>query len=210
MPLSHAANAGRHSFAERQKDLYRQRRRSSLSLASSRCRIEFGNRPAAPAPSFKCCAAPAIRCTPATCTTGAAPIVKSGVDFLTTTKAPPGVECTLTNPPYKCATEFVARAVELTPLVVMLLRFTFMESKRRTPILKSGRLARVHVFRERLPMMHRHGWAGPKASSSIAFAWFVFDRNHTGPTTLDRISWECGHAGPRTVDRTARDRYPNE
>lgn len=42
----------------------------------------------------------------------------------------------------------------------------------------------------RLPMMHRAGWGGPKTSSSIAFAWFVWDRNHSGPTILSRISWE--------------------
>jgi hypothetical protein len=30
---------------------------------------------------------------------------------------------------------------------------------------------------------------GPRASSAIAFTWFVLDRNHQGPITLDRISW---------------------
>src|SRR5262245_47430653 len=52
-----------------------------------------------------------------------------------------------------------------------------------------GRLARVHVFRSRLPMMHRAGWSGPRASSAIAFAWFVWDRDHAGPAELHRISW---------------------
>jgi hypothetical protein len=48
-------------------------------------------------------------------------------------------------------------------------------------------LARVHVFRKRLPMMHRDGWTGKRASSGIAFAWFCWDRNHRGPTVVDRI-----------------------
>ena len=52
------------------------------------------------------------------------------------------------------------------PRVVMLLRLAFLESKRRSGILDGGQLARVHVFRNRLPMMHRAGWAGPKASSA--------------------------------------------
>ena len=56
-------------------------------------------------------------------------------------------------------------------------------------ILDGGLLARVHVFKNRLPMMHRAGWAGPQASSAIPFAWFVWDREHAGPTTIDRISW---------------------
>ena len=57
-------------------------------------------------------------------------------------------------------------------------------------ILDGGQLARVLAFRNRLPMMHRHGWNGPRATSATAFAWFVFDRNHHGPTELQRISWE--------------------
>jgi hypothetical protein len=48
----------------------------------------------------------------------------------------------------------------------------------------------VHVFRKRLPMMHRDGWNGRKANSGMAFAWFIWDRAYTGPTTIDRISWE--------------------
>jgi hypothetical protein len=46
------------------------------------------------------------------------------------------------------------------------------------------------IFRKRLPMMHRAGWEGRKANSGMAFAWFTWNRNHTGPTTVDRISWE--------------------
>jgi hypothetical protein len=71
----------------------------------------------------------------------------------------------------------------------MLLRLGFLESARRSPLLDHGLLVRVHVFKERLPMMHRHNWEGPRASSAICFAWFVFDRNHRGPATIDRISW---------------------
>jgi hypothetical protein len=74
----------------------------------------------------------------------------------------------------------------------MLLRLAFLESERRSPLLDRGLLARVHVFKNRLPMMHRHNWRGPRASSAIAFAWFVFDRDHQGPTTIDRIAWREG------------------
>lgn len=95
----------------------------------------------------------------------------------------------VTNPPFKDAMEFVKRAMDRAPLVIMLLRLAFIESERRRPILDNGRLARVHVFRNRLPMMHRDGWQGNKVSNPTAFAWFVWDRNHEGPTTLNRISW---------------------
>jgi hypothetical protein len=97
----------------------------------------------------------------------------------------------ITNPPYQLAEEFVRHALELgSPLVIMLLRLAFLESVRRTDILEHSGLARIHVFRNRLPMMHRKDWAGPKSSSAMPFAWFVWERGYTGPTTIDRISWE--------------------
>src|SRR5262249_14097510 len=108
-------------------------------------------------------------------------------DFLMTTKAPVGVEAITTNPPYRIATAFVTHALKLCPRVVMLLRLAFLESAKRAPVLDTGKLARVHVFKRRLPMMHRDGWAGPRASSAIPFAWFCWERNHCGPTTIDRI-----------------------
>lgn len=115
---------------------------------------------------------------------------ESGWDFLFEQQLPIGVEAIVTNPPFKNAGEFVAKALDLCPKVYMLLRLAFYESERRTPILDNGMLARVHVYRKRLPMMHREGWEGKKANSGMAFAWFVWDRNHSGPTELHRLSWD--------------------
>jgi hypothetical protein len=111
-------------------------------------------------------------------------------DFLGESKVPTGCEAIVTNPPFQIAERFVAHALELSPLVIMLLRLAFLESERRRPILDNGMLAHVSVFRRRLPMMHRAGWEGRKANSGMAFAWFSWDRAHRGPTTIDRISWE--------------------
>jgi hypothetical protein len=51
-------------------------------------------------------------------------------------------------------------------------------------------LARVHVFRKRLPMMHRCNYVGPKANSGMAFCWMTWSRGYTGLPTINRISWE--------------------
>jgi hypothetical protein len=110
-------------------------------------------------------------------------------DFLKLKQPPPNVQCILTNPPYKLAAEFVRQALRLAPKVVMLLRLAFLESVSRTDILDGGKLARVYIFRNRLPMMHRDGWKGPKASSSIAFCWMVWERSHRGSAKMHRISW---------------------
>lgn len=112
-------------------------------------------------------------------------------DFLFEREAPVigdrPAEAIVTNPPFKNAEAFVERALELCPKVVMLFRLAFLESERRRGILDGGLLARVHVFRKRLPMMHRHDWDGPKVNSGMAFAWFVWDKDHTGPTELHRL-----------------------
>jgi hypothetical protein len=114
-----------------------------------------------------------------------------GVDFLMERQTRIDVECIVTNPPFKLADEFVSHALELLcPKVAMLLRLAFLESERRSKILDDGHLARIHVFRKRLPMMHRDGWAGNKSTSAMAFAWFVWDKFHKGPTELHRISWD--------------------
>jgi hypothetical protein len=116
---------------------------------------------------------------------------ESHFDFLLPFAMPDGIEAIVTNPPFKNAEAFVARALSVCPKVIMLLRLAFLESERRRSILDEASLARVHVFRKRLPMMHRHGWDGERqVNSGMAFAWFVWERFHPGPTELHRISWE--------------------
>ena len=109
-------------------------------------------------------------------------------DFLMEWKAPLGCTCIVTNPPFKLVDQFVRRAIELAPKVCMLLRLMYLEGTGRDDIL--DRLTRVHVFKNRLPRMHRDGWEGPRATSTIAFGWFVWCREEEGPIKLNRITWE--------------------
>jgi hypothetical protein len=115
----------------------------------------------------------------------------SQVDFLFPLVVPMiEADAIVTNPPYQLSEEFVIVALERAPLVIMLLRLAFYESDRRVSLLERMGLARIHVFANRLPMMHRAGWTGRRASSAMAFAWFVWQRGHSGSTTIDRIRWE--------------------
>jgi hypothetical protein len=111
------------------------------------------------------------------------------VDFLMEHRAPMFCDAIVTNPPFKLVDQFVRRAIVLVPKVCMLLRLAYLEGIGRDDILDGG-LARVHVFRNRLPRMHRDNYDGPKATSTIAFAWFVWELGHTGPAALNRITWE--------------------
>jgi len=116
------------------------------------------------------------------------PYSQSRIDFLMHCPSS-NIDAIVTNPPFSLAEEFVDVALQRAPLVVMLLRLAFIESERRSRILDGGMLARILVFANRLPMMHRAGWEGRKANSGMAFAWFVWNANHNGPTTIERIRW---------------------
>lgn len=194
MPLDHACGAGRATLAERGHDLYETPPEATLSLLRE-------------------VALPGIIWEPA-CGPGAIARVlresgrhvwatdlidykspdqdKADFNFLGLLTYTFGTDdfAIVTNPPFKDAHKFVAKALECAPLVVMLLRLAFLESERRSPILDNGKLREVLVYRKRLPMMHRAGWEGRKASSAMAFAWFVWDRDHHGPAMIRRISWD--------------------
>jgi len=122
----------------------------------------------------------------------------SGVDFLQQESVPDGIEAIIQNPPFDQAALFVEKAIELCPMVYMLLPLRFLESgnektvagRARLKVLDTGYLARVLVFRERLPMMHRDGWEGPKSTSNVAYAWFIFSWWHRGDALVSRISWQ--------------------
>jgi hypothetical protein len=111
-------------------------------------------------------------------------------DFLEVTQAPAGTELILTNPPFHLATEFAAHALKLCPRVVLFARIAFLESEKRVAILQGAGLARVYVFVNRIEMMHRDGWAGPKKSRSVAFCWCVWCRGYEGPPTLHWLRFD--------------------
>jgi len=129
---------------------------------------------------------------------GCDPTAHYGIDFLKQTKPPGYGECCLTNPPGHLAAEFVAQAIDLYPLVVMLLRTLFVEggtgrTKKavlRRYVLDENPPARILVFADRLPRMHRDGWQGNRAKPSNSFAWWIWQRGHVGPTTIERIFWK--------------------
>lgn len=116
-----------------------------------------------------------------------------GVDFLMETTAPSECKCIVTNPPFKLADEFIRHGLRLVPTVIVLLRWAYAEGVARSDIIDQH-LTRVWLGRERLPFMHREGYAGPINSNSGApFAWFVFQREpqNKGAFVVRRISWRA-------------------
>jgi hypothetical protein len=202
--INHAAQSGRHSFAERQRDLYE----TPACAVEALLRAEI---------------VPLRVWEPATGRGGIVRVLRAAGheviasdiinrdfqldyvgDFLAATAAPARYDAIVTNPPFRYAAEFVRHALELVPHIYLLLRLAFLESACRTDILEDGSLACVHVFRNRLPFLHRDGWAGPRASSAIAFAWFTWDRTHVGPTIIDRISWKSPERAAAPLARSVQ------
>ncbi|MDM9619096.1 hypothetical protein [Rhizobium sp. S96] len=127
----------------------------------------------------------------------------------------------VTNPPYgDVANAFLAHALRVhrPRKMAALLNLNFMcgfEDPDRLFVMQENPPSRVYVFSRRLPMMHRDGWDGPKASSQMNTAWFVWERNEdwsygrgNGAFEVIRVDWQHyqsvdvlapgagGHVGP--------------
>lgn len=122
-----------------------------------------------------------------------------------------GIGAIITNPPFSKATEFIDRSLTYCQDVFMLLRLNYMEGGQRDEVRDrllnpGGGLRRVYVFRERLPMMHREGWEGKKASSMVTMAWFCWRRGYRGKTQISRISWKNPKPPLPPAQRIARNK----
>ncbi|PWE58361.1 SAM-dependent methyltransferase [Metarhizobium album] len=105
----------------------------------------------------------------------------------------------VTNPPYGDEMNaFMAHALRVhRPRKMALLlnwnAYGGYEDEDRNFVFEDMRPARVYMFKHRLPMMHRDGWDGAKASSSMNTAWFVWERQADGSygqqTVLNRVDW---------------------
>jgi hypothetical protein len=126
-------------------------------------------------------------------------IATDGVDFRERTKAPPGTQAIVANPPFSLAADFVRHGLKLVPKVVILERIQFLESDDRTDLIEGGDLARVLVFADRVPRMHKEGWNGKRSSPAMCLAWFVFERDHRGQAVLARIRCRTHDAHRRRV-----------
>lgn len=94
----------------------------------------------------------------------------------------------VTNPPFKIAQEFVNKSKKVSrKKIAMFLKLSFLEGVSRQEMLKETNfpLARVHVFSKRVTLWGR-GKERKGTSGTIAFAWFVWDRDHVGPA---KINW---------------------
>lgn len=104
-----------------------------------------------------------------------------GHDFLTTKRRHPNI---ITNPPYNSAEGFVASGLKTAQQkFALLLRLAFLEgANRANTIFHKHPPSRVWVFSERITFYMKG--ALQAGSGTTAYAWFVWDKDHSGPTEL--------------------------
>ncbi|PST62633.1 SAM-dependent methyltransferase [Rhizobium sp. SEMIA4064] len=126
--------------------------------------------------------------------------LQSVQDFLTSQPAECGSYDIVTNPPYgDVLNAFVAHALRVfrPRKMALLLNLNFLcgfADDDRNFVMDDCPPARAYVFKRRLPMMHRDGWEGNKASSRMNTAWFVWELQEDGTygdcTVTRRVDWK--------------------
>ena len=109
------------------------------------------------------------------------------VDFLSIPDT--GLCCdVITNPPYKCAKEFVSKALEVVAdgcKVAMFLKLTFLEGQRRRELFKKFPPRVVYVSSARLECGKNGVFTG---ESAVAYCWIVWVKGWQGDTVIRWIN----------------------
>lgn len=96
----------------------------------------------------------------------------------------------VTNPPYKCAKEFVEKALEISmdgTKIAMFLKLTFLEGKARKKLFEVAPPKRIYVFSSRVKCA-KNGEFESIGSSAVAYAWFVWEKGFKGDPIIRWIN----------------------
>ncbi len=116
---------------------------------------------------------------------------EGGVDFLT--QSEPFDGDIITNPPYKYASEFVYKALDLIPKgrkVAMFLKLQFLEGKKRKELFLKHPPKVIYVSSSRLLCAKNGEFEQMRAGggSAVAYAWFVWVKGFKGDTIVKWIN----------------------
>jgi hypothetical protein len=113
-------------------------------------------------------------------------VVATNEDFVSMTSLPHSqIDGICTNPPYglggRLACKFIAHALDLAPMVAMLLRIDFDSGKTRTTLFRDcGSFDRKIVLLDRIIWFKREGAPGPSENH----AWYIWNARHHGLPTI--------------------------
>lgn len=109
--------------------------------------------------------------------------IEGGIDFLTY-KFNKKFDNIITNPPFNLAQEFIERSLKLSnDKVIMFAKIQLLEGGKRREMFDNTPLKYVYVFTKRVNPL-RNGEEldenGKPWSSTMCFAWFVWEHNYEG------------------------------
>lgn len=94
------------------------------------------------------------------------------------------------NPPYKGADKFVLKALDYSDKVIVFQKLSFLEGQNRyRDIFSQGILKTVYVYSYRT-LCAKEGDFEKYNCATIAFAWYVFDKNYNGDPEIKWITKE--------------------
>lgn len=120
-------------------------------------------------------------------------------DFLTIDKEDNQVDLVfkdydiLTNPPFKYATSFILKALDLIKpgnKAYMFLKIQFLEGKQRyRDLFSKYPPKKIYVFSERVMCAKNGDFEGMKAGggSAVCYAWYVFEKDYKGKAEVQWI-----------------------
>ena len=99
----------------------------------------------------------------------------------------------VTNPPYKYATEFIYKALQIIPegkKVAMFLKVQFLEGKERKKLFLNYPPKYIYVSSSRILCAKNAEFERMKqgGGSAIAYAWYVWEKGYKGNTILKWIN----------------------
>lgn len=115
---------------------------------------------------------------------------QGGVDFLIT-EPPKEIATVITNPPFNLFQEFAEKALEIaTHKVIMFGKLQALEGVKRATFMENSPLKTVYVFKARQNPL-RNGSPvdenGKPWASTMAFAWFVWEKGYEGSPIIKWI-----------------------
>ncbi len=114
---------------------------------------------------------------------------QSNTDFLSENNAKwSGVDNVVTNPPFNLFQEFAEHALKLaTDKVILFGKLQALEGKKRATFMQNSPLKTVYVFKSRQNPLRNGSPVDEKGkpwASTMAFAWFVWEKGYTGEPTI--------------------------
>ena len=115
------------------------------------------------------------------------------VDFLTYNFDEYGIKTVITNPPFSLFQEFVEKALKVARFkVIMFGKLQALEGQKRATFLETTPLKTVYVFKKRQQPLRNGSEIDPLtgkkwASSTMAFAWFVWEIGYKGKPQIEWI-----------------------